>query len=120
MEVEKVRFYSERLLAEGGSVASIGDGLEGGCFGALADLHTRDVDAVGGERLVIWGEIDGGDGELGADAASAGWGGANGEWTAKQGAGRGHVSGKDALAYFAAGREHAAHGACGMRDDGKS
>ncbi len=66
------------------------------------DVHGGDVDAVGGEKLGVWGEVDGGHGEAAADAASWSGSGVDAEGAAEQGAGGGHVSGLDQFANLAA------------------
>jgi len=65
-----VGFDGEGVCAEGGAVSYVGDGFEGlGCW-AGAYGEGGDVDAVGGEKLVVGGEVDGGDGVAGAVASA--------------------------------------------------
>ena len=72
------------------------------------DLHAGDVDAGGGDEAVVFGEIDGGDGEAAADAAAGRRRAEDGERPAEQPAGAAHVSRGDELTDEAAGDVHAA------------
>ncbi len=87
MEVEEVGFDGEGVDAEGGAVAHVGDGLKALSLCRVADSEGGNVDAVGGEELWVWGEVDRGDGVAGAVAASRGRGGDDGEGAAEEGAG---------------------------------
>ena len=83
VEVEEMGFNGEGICAEGGTIANVGDRLEG----LFSDSQGRDVDAVGGEEFRVGGEVDGGDGEAGAVAPAGGGGGVDAERAAKERAG---------------------------------
>ena len=70
VEVQQVGFDGEGVGSEGRAVADVGDGVK--CFGgwACSDGESGDVDAVGGEKLCVRGEVDGGDGVARAVAAT--------------------------------------------------
>ena len=70
VEVQEMGFYGEGVGAEGGAIAYIGDGFEGLGRNACANREGCDVDAVGGEKFRIRGQVDGGDGVASAVTAA--------------------------------------------------
>src|SRR5579875_567816 len=92
LEVEKVRFHGKGHSVKCGTVADVGDCIQDG---AIANANACDVDPVGGKQFVIGGKIDGQNGKLGSDAASARRSGVDRKGPAQKGTGRGHVSGSN-------------------------
>ena len=84
MEVQQVGLDGEGCCAEGGADADVGDGVEGFGGGAEADGKRGDVDAMGGEKLRVGLEVDGGDGVASAEAAAGGGVAVDGEGAAEQ------------------------------------
>src|SRR6516164_189412 len=66
VEVEQVGFDRERVGAEGGAIADVGDGVEGlACNG-----KGRNVDAVSRDELRVGGKVDGRHSVFGAVSAA--------------------------------------------------
>ena len=87
---------------------------------AGADGQRGDVDAVGGEKLAVGREVDGGDGEAGAEAAAGGGGAVDGEGAAEQSARLADVARGDEGANAAGGDGTAAQAERGVDDDGEA
>ena len=75
---------------------------------------------MGGEEFGVGGEVDGGDGVLGAVAASGGGGAVDGEGAAEQSTGVADVSSGDEMADAAGGDGVAAEDARGVDGDGEA
>ena len=87
---------------------------------AGSDLHSADVNAGGGCDAVVFGEVDGGNGEPAADAASTCRGAEDREGPAQQPARAPQVACGDELADAAAGDIHTVHPKWLVDVDGKA
>src|SRR5579864_832261 len=99
MEIQQVALDSERCLAEGGTRADVGDGIES----LFANARSRYIDAVRGNKLVVLSQVDSGDGVLVPVAAPAFHSGHDVEHTSKKVARTAHLPGAQQAAHLAAG-----------------
>lgn len=88
-----MRLDSEGCAVEGGAQADVGNGAA--ALGFAVEKRACDVDAAGGQELLIGNEIERGHGEAVADAGSGDNFSCENEWPAKQAAGVGDIAFRD-------------------------
>jgi len=99
-----VGFDAEGVSVEGGADTDVG----GGAIGAFAEAGFRGVHADGGEKLLVGGEVQGGEDEFGAGAGARADVAGEDEGAAEESSGAGNASGADVRADGRAGDNFAA------------
>src|SRR5712692_6285408 len=100
-KIEQVGFDTEGGAVEGGAEADVGD--RAAAAGFPFEQGARDVDAAGGQKLLLGLEIQGGEGEAAAGAGAADDFAGEGEGAAEEPRGVSDVAGGDFAADHSAG-----------------